>query len=639
MVLLAVVIALIQTRGAWGSRPPGGQDTMALLLRTHFGIDQLWGHFHLDGWMPNFAMGYQEFLFYGPGQTLAVGVAHVATLGLLSVDGSYKVVTVLSFAIFPVSVCWLARSLGLTRGAAGAAALLSLLVDNPYGVGLKAIFQNSLVAQQLAASLAFFAIGGFCRLLTGPSRRLVLGTAVACALLIITHIITTVAALLLALIVCPTLLFSDRPKLRAVLAVVLAGAIGCGLAGWWLLPALVHHNLGGAVATWATPSLPSRLHSIWDGTYLLRPGIAKLAVIGWLYGLYRVTRNRRWSVAVLFAPIVFVLVGRALLHHYPHNNLMIQFENRTIGLVAVLALFPLAAGIDAVAALLFRSAFRSAEAVLAGIVSATLVALTTGPLGSFVQQMPTPAAALSAAAVELHRIVPPGERWVEVREFPQEQDATGLVHPDFWLAEQSGRWTADEFNPESSTPIEPTFVSYHLLDHPAATDAQTLIRLDVPFVVTTTPISYRYLTASPLFHPLWSSGGVSILQVREPADTPAAARSPLTTLAVPTPRLVHVSTDKLDLEISQRAPSRVTIAVAWSPEWHARVDGRAAALGRSPDGLMSVALPAGRHAVSLDFQPDSWAWLGEVCTLATIAALIVFWRRPGSAFPGRARRR
>src|SRR5207302_11449165 len=62
-----------------------------------------------------------------------------------------------------------------------------------------------------------------------------------------------------------------------------------------------------------------------------------------------------------------------------------------------------------------------------------------------------------------------------------------------------------------------------------------------------------------------------------------------------------------------------TIALAWSPKWHASVDGRSVPLEPSADQLLTLALPAGTHRLALDFRPDAWDRLGVAVSALTLA--------------------
>jgi hypothetical protein len=618
--VVAVVVALWETRHSWGRLPPAGSDTMALLIRTKYGLGQLLGRGHLDGWLPAFGVGYQEFLFYGPGMTLFIGFARLCTLGFLSDAGAYKVVAVGSFCVFPLAVAWLARSMGLSPQGAGVAAILSLLVDNPFGVGLEGIYQNSLVAQQLAAALVFIVLGGALRTLVEPRRRITVFTGVAFSLLLVTHIISTVILGLLLVLAMPTVLFTDRPSGRALRELGVAALIGVGGAAFWLLPALAHRDLRGVVATWATPPLDQRLKAIWSGAYLFTPHVALVVVAAWLYGLWRLTRNRRWAVTVLCLPFAYVLLCRFLLHRYPTNDLTIEIENRGIGMAAVIATFPLA---ELGATLLGR--LRTIGNVVLVIGAAAFALGTLGALAQVPAEMAAASPATQAASVELRDVVPPGARFAEVREFPQDQEVTGVVHPDYWLAEMSGRWALNQFNPESSS-SPAGFTPEHLLDHTPAQDVNALARLGVADVVSTVPASTAYLEADPDFHPIWSDPPITILTLRAPAGQPAPA-SLLATSAPARARLVGAAPAHLIIAVKASKPVLASVAVACSPKWHASVNGHTVVLSDTPDGLCQVRLPAGASRLSLRFSADGWDHLGLAVSVLSVVGVVVPWVR------------
>jgi len=57
-------------------------------------------------------------------------------------------------------------------------------------------------------------------------------------------------------------------------------------------------------------------------------------------------------------------------------------------------------------------------------------------------------------------------------------------------------------------------------------------------------------------------------------------------------------------------PCLLVLAQPWAPGWRAQVDGAPAPLVRTNIAGLGVVVPAGRHAVELDYRP--WRWLGEV---------------------------
>jgi uncharacterized membrane protein YfhO len=71
----------------------------------------------------------------------------------------------------------------------------------------------------------------------------------------------------------------------------------------------------------------------------------------------------------------------------------------------------------------------------------------------------------------------------------------------------------------------------------------------------------------------------------------------------------------------------VSLAVAWSPKWHGRLDRRAIALRRTNDGLIEADVPAGDHELRLDYRTDGWDRLGLGLTVLTITGMAVARRR------------
>jgi uncharacterized membrane protein YfhO len=96
-------------------------------------------------------------------------------------------------------------------------------------------------------------------------------------------------------------------------------------------------------------------------------------------------------------------------------------------------------------------------------------------------------------------------------------------------------------------------------------------------------------------------------------------------------RLVRAQAQHLMIQARTGQPTSALIAVAWSPKWHARVNGHPATLGRSVNGLLTLSLPAGESTIELVYGPDGWDLLGATLSGLVLAALGgLAWRgRPG----------
>jgi len=609
---VAVVLAVVLVRHVVGGRPPAGEDVMAHLIRADFALPHLVAHLRADGWFPRLVLGQQEFLFNGPGLTWLVAAVRGLTLGALSTTGALKVVCVIGIVALPPAVAFLARSYGLSRAAAGLAAVLSLLVSSPYGPGLEGTFVVGLVPHQIGAVLFCLALGAVVRSLDGGVRWRWLAASAGAGLLV-THLIS---ALILAVFVALTLVARaavgrlSRAGLRR-LALTAAGT--AGLAAFWLVPMVAHRDLHGVLTSWGTPPLPTRLADIATGRVLFPAGLAALVLAGWLYQVGRALRHRhrRDTLVWVLVPAAYLPVVYGILRLFGPGDVTLQLPNRGLGYAGLLAVLAVAAPLAAAAGR-FGRAGHGAALVLAG---AAVVALAPGQGAP--GQLPEPHPELRAAAGALRHLVPAGARFATQRDFPAEISRTGIVHPETWLARVSGRNSLNGFNLESVSTPDAAFEPEALeADDPSAS-ADRLARFGVTHVVVTDdPVMVR-LARSERFRLVWHETPISILAVepRDGAPPPASlvdSPLPLSAFVVDT-RPEHVG---LDVHADGAAPT--SVAVAWSPKWHGRLDGRSLRLRPSEDGLIEADLPPGEHQLRLDYRPDGWDRLGIALTALTL---------------------
>lgn len=624
----AVALAVWMVAPLWGPGPPSGDDTMAHLVRADFTIRDLLPR--LDGWQPQFGLGYQQFLFYGPGFTWLVALVKGPGLGLLSIAGAFKVASALAVVGLPLSVAFLARSFGLDRRAAGLAAILSLCVSSPFGgVGLPGTFGAGLIPNQLGGVFFCLAFGGILRVVADPRAGWVLFTGAAMAALFVTHAIAALILVPFLLIVLPTFLLTDRLSARLMGRLSAAGGLAAGLAAFWLVPSFAHRDLRGILTSWANPTLFERLDQIVNGTVLFQRGIVWFVLVGWLFGVWRVVRGQRWALGVVAAPLVYLVIADLFLRWNPSNLISLQLMNRGLGYVGVIAVLPLAALLSGIAA---RQPWRRiGEAGAIGC--AVALVLASGSVRDVVrQQEPTPQ--LWAMAAELSRVVPDGARFATQRDFPRELSTTGVSHPDFWLAWASGCNTLNIFNVESSTTPGPDYEPDRMTSQPPDQAADELLRLGVSHVALTNDQAEgaRALLSSPRFRLLWGERPMAVLAVRPHPGSPVPG-SPIGTDGPAEVSLLEVRPERVEAAVQSARPTLATAAIAWSPKWHATVNGEPVRLGRTKEGLLTLSLPAGTSRVGLDFRSDGWDRLGVVATLLTLAGLVAWtvWRRRSHA--------
>jgi hypothetical protein len=615
--LVALGLALWLLAGLWGPNPPSGDDTMAHLVRAEFTIRQLSPHFKLDGWQPQFGTGYQQFLFYGPGFTWLVALVHALSFGTLSIPGAFTVASALSYLALPPSVAYLAASFGLGRRAAGIAAILSLCVASPYGsVGLPGTFGVGLIPAQLGGACFCLALGAILRVAAEPTRRRVMVAGAALAALFVTHAISALILAVFLVVIVPALLVTDRASGARLRGLAGAVALAAGLAGFWLVPSFAHRDLRGILTSWINPLLPQRLGELFGGRILFHRGVIWVLMGGLAFGAWRVWQGRRWALGLVAAPLAYLVIADLFLRWNPQNLVSVQLMNRGLGYVGVLLVLPLAVLLATVARTLRWWHVGDALA-LAGAVALVLVG---GSVRGYVHQQ-TPASQLRAMAGELARVVPDGARFATQREWPQEIGITGVTMPDNWLAWASGRDTLNIFNVESSTSPGPDYEPDRMTSQGAAEAARELLRLGVTHVALTDEAAAKPMATSQFFQVIWRDPPMAVLAVRPVPGWPSPG-SLLRTDAPAEAHLIRGEAEHLEIAVQSDRRLLATVAVGWSPKWHAWVNGTPARLARSPEGLILLPLPPGASTVVLRFQQDGWDWLGIAATVATLLGLL-----------------
>src|SRR5262249_55161170 len=128
---------------------------------------------------------------------------------------------------------------------------------------------------------------------------------------------------------------------------------------------------------------------------------------------------------------------------------------------------------------------------------------------------------------------------------------------------------------------------------------------------------------------VWGESPIGIFAVRSRAGQPDPA-SLIETDAPATARLARSDPERLRIDVDATRAVRARVAVAWSPKWHATVDGRAVRLVQTDGGLMNVRLPAGGSTLELSYEPGVWDRIGVVISaleLVVLATLGVLWWR------------
>jgi hypothetical protein len=130
-------------------------------------------------------------------------------------------------------------------------------------------------------------------------------------------------------------------------------------------------------------------------------------------------------------------------------------------------------------------------------------------------------------------------------------------------------------------------------------------------IAATDEESARAVLADPAFDPRAS---VAL----EGVDLPAVAGAGGDNETV---RALWYEAERVLYEATLETDGWLVMADAWYPGWRVAVDGKPAELLRANLLYRVVALPAGRHSVTLTYEPTGWR-AGRLVSLATLAALL-----------------
>lgn len=603
--VLTVVIAAWALRILPGGELAPGNDITGHLQRSSFGLREVFGRGHLDAWYPSSMLGYQLFLFYGPGLTVLIGLADLATLGMVSDAGALEMVLVATYVATPFAGARLARALGIQPVTAMAAGVLTLAAGSTRGGGIDGSFATGLAAQQVAMPLVILALALIVDRVnaasTGPGRGGPLPLAFTVTALALTHPLSLVVLALFAPVVLASVWVQGTFDRRGWRVLFAAAAWTVALSTWWWLPATVHSDLRGPVTSFTLPG-------VWEHVEMLVTGargwrgiagpIAALAVVSTL--AHGVARRDRRALSLALVPL-----GAFGLLHLAHGALGIdnavgrQLPNRGLVFVAVLATPAVAVNVEAwLEAVPARIRDRlppvaPAAAVFVLLAAVTFRSVTTLEIGSVDRHRPVDD--LRAAAQILADDVPDSARfaWVDGRSHD-----LGVPEPQRWLAWKADRSSLTPFGPEYAPGSGTVSVASNGPPRAAVDEWIDDVRLlGATHIVTGNEEKAALLRGSEHLEPLLESEVVALWRIASRPDRPTGTLA-LTGIS----RVVGHDVNRYDVEVVRDVTGPVEFALGYSPSWHATVDGRETVVRRSAHGRVELDLASGTHAVELRFR-------------------------------------
>jgi hypothetical protein len=615
--VVASALVLWALRPLLGPELLPGADVPGHLARTSFGLDEVFGRLRLDGWYPSSALGYQGFLLYGPGLAVGVGLVRLASLGVLSDAGALEVLAVAGFVALPPAMAALGRAMGLSWAASWAAGVLALGISAVSGGGFDGLLRTGLINQHLAIPLVVVALTLLVRCTAGSGWWTVLALAGTAVALGTTHAISVLFLAALAPFVLAVAAGNGRLRGARPLRPLVAGAVALGLGAFWWVPAVTHRDLQGPQTGWDFPSYGELSWEVWAGRDgLLWPlGVAVVASTVVLVAAAIAARPLRWGLLVLaLAPLGLLVLAHAAQDVIGTERFVgLQAVNRGLAYFCLLALFP----VGVVLAMACGLVARSLEA-WAWVPATALVVVAMVAASPLVPDPPRPIPALGRVADVLADVVPDGARFA-FHEGGRGSPSLGVTAPGWWLTWTSGRPGLTPFGPEYAPGSGRAFLVYDPLATGIADEwVERARQLAVTHIVVADASAASALERSGLVRAVHRDDPLTVFAITPTDDRPVGS-----ILDVAGAEVTHAGTDRYAIDYQADAPQITSLAIGWSPKWHATLDGRAVPLAKSPDDTLEVGLPAGAHTLALTFRSDGADRIGLALTVATVVLLAV----------------
>ncbi len=613
---------------------PEGDDVPYHLARSAFGYRQIFGRGHLDGWAPLFGAGSQNFLLYGPGVSFLFTIVKLLSLNSLDDVHAFALVMCLAYASIGPAAWFMARAVGLRRRASGLVGAAAMTVSIPFSIGIAGTFDLGLVANGVAAPMFCLGVGFLMRSLFDRRRSDRVGLAVSVAGMAVTHIPTVTTFAITAVI----LVAFSWPRLERRLS--LAGGLGAtalvslGLAAFWVLPLIVHHDPRQPLADWGTPGWGQRVEELASGRFAFTYWPAALVMAGFVGVLVQPWPGRspswrtRLGTGLLVAGPMLMAISFMLRAQFPDQVALNILPNRSSGYVVLLIILPAAQGWSR----LWERLTAIPRRALSGIdrfellgavpVAAALLAIVLQPGIIGAHELATSRRAyplgVTTLAALLRADMAPHARFA----FAQDDAfrvSFGIPHPEMWIARLAGRNTVADLGGNSVSSYN-NFIVDHIWDTDWDTVASVLARSGVTDLVVAPSRRTAMLAHDGYTEVAHNGFGAIYRRVRDPGHP--APDSLLTTNEAADLSLHKADPEDLRWSKQSDAAIDVTVGVGWFEKWTATFRGATVPLTPTSDGLIAAHLPRGTGTFELAYERDAADWIGPLLTLATIIGLV-----------------
>lgn len=611
--------AVLVVRPLFDPGYPSSWDGAAHFVRLKAMAELFLPHGRTDGWCPYWYNGFVPFLFY-PNLFFVLAGSLYHLLGrLVPLLLIFKLFTASAYVLLPPAMYIMARCYRFTRFAALCAALCTLAVSAPHGIGLQALFIIGLVPQSFALPLFLLGLGGFHLGVTVGGRFLPIA-AILCALVIQTHFISGVylalACFVYLVVAC---VMHRRPRLTIRRAMGI-GLLTAGMSAATLIPMVVHQSLHGPGTGWG--DLPF-FRDFLQGNYLGGHWINWLA-LAFVGGIRRRRFEDRFLVILSVLTLPFAL--GAIRTWLPDVDNFFQQVLRARSFAYLGLLVALFAG--GVCDAIQRFVARRSETLASGLIAAVL--------GLFL---------LINVAAKIERLKP----WIQVDAHYSTPEKWQYLDAYRWLREHAPRSAvigfddrfkefgnpgynqmasrvvleAERFslpgNQIEATRAHNAAVLSHLHDWHVRQIHQALVRYNVSFLLTWTADVEANLRDSPDFALVHRNEKVQVWKVLG-HDFRFVSGEAIKVGAL------DFTAERIAWVITSDAPERpITLAVAYHPNWRAWLNDSPVPIRETDDHLMEIKILRGTSTLTLDFRREWWKSLVVTISMASLGLSLSLW--------------
>ncbi len=635
---------------------PSPNDSALHLLMVHAASDALRASVNpLDFWIPQFELGFPQFLYYQNLPHLAVVAVHRLLLQTVELDTIFHVAQYVLLVAFPLTVAWSMRRMGFSAvaTAVGAASSSLLSANLLFGFEYNSYIWRGLglYTQLWGMHLSFLALASLTATLN--DGRGYVRTALTLALLALSHLVFAyMMAVTSVLVVVIGVTPRQIPTRLVRLGVV--GTIACGIASYMLWPFLESSRLYlnnlpelGAASRRIGDAVASAIRgSLLD--YDRLPVLTALAGIGVLAACVRRSPIRllalggftMWLVLYLGRPS-FGALGDLLPSHAGF------ISARFIGAVGLFAIPMIGLGGEAVWDAIGRvkqisARFHNVIATMALLLVLTPAAIERARTYALSKQTMLETQAALASDADLATVMAtldgragrifagPRTGWANVMRIGPKLTVTDVVNAHRLLA--------------IGSPLQGLALNSALLLRFRDSDAGLYDAFDVRTVVTPTTA-----TVPPFFQPIVRTGRYAVWQVettgiahyvevtdRRPArnqsELYAGASKWLISAApgahqvtrwdyagssapavpfIPIPRCPdggrtleeHVGSQRISLMVECASAAALALKMSYHPNWRVQLDGADVQTYMVSPGFIGIDVPAGRHRLHATYSP------------------------------------